>query len=127
MSSPDSIFGQTFNCDDGSTLTYNSNSIFGDTITNNSTDETYTGSFLSTTSDEYEKIFKKDSAMKRRFFNIDVNEPTNEETKKILYNCEQYFRLHTYQIHLSIMRNFLLLDYCLRREIKDWLFMVLLP
>ena len=33
MSSPDSIFGQTFNCDDGSTLTYNSNSIFGDTIT----------------------------------------------------------------------------------------------
>ena len=32
MSSPDSIFGQTFNCDDGSTLTYNKNSIFGDTI-----------------------------------------------------------------------------------------------
>jgi hypothetical protein len=32
MGSPDSIFGQTFNCDDGSTLTYNKNSIFGDTI-----------------------------------------------------------------------------------------------
>ncbi|WP_155242590.1 hypothetical protein [Candidatus Pelagibacter ubique] len=27
MSSPDIIFGQTFNCDDGSILTYNSNSI----------------------------------------------------------------------------------------------------
>ena len=57
MSSPDSIFGQTFNCDDGSTLTYNSNSIFGDTITNNSTGETYTGSFLSTKSDEYNSLF----------------------------------------------------------------------
>ena len=57
MSSPDSIFGQTFNCDDGSTLTYNNNSIFGDSITNNSTGETYTGSFLSTTSDEYNGLF----------------------------------------------------------------------
>ena len=57
MSSPDSIFGQTFNCDDGSTLTYNKSSIFGDTITNDSTGETYTGSFLSTTNDEYNSIF----------------------------------------------------------------------
>ncbi len=57
MSSPDSIFGQTFNCDDGSTLTYNKNSIFGDTITNNNTGETYTGSFLSTTNDEYNSLF----------------------------------------------------------------------
>ena len=42
----------------------------------------------STTSEEYEKIFKKDSAMKRRFFNIEVQEPSVEETKKILYNCK---------------------------------------
>lgn len=45
----------------------------------------------STTSDEYEKIFKKDSAMKRRFFNIQVEEPTKEETKKILYNCKSKY------------------------------------
>jgi len=42
----------------------------------------------STTSDEYEKIFKKDSAMKRRFFNIEVQEPSKEDTKAILYNCK---------------------------------------
>ena len=32
--------------------------------------------------------------------------------KKMFCSCEQYFRLHTYQIHLLIMRNFLLPDYC---------------
>jgi len=45
----------------------------------------------STTSDEYEKIFKKDSAMKRRFFNIEVSEPSVEDTKKILYNCKSRY------------------------------------
>ena len=49
----------------------------------------------STTSSEYEKIFKKDAAMKRRFFNINVEEPTKEETKKILYKCKgQYEDFH---------------------------------
>ena len=49
----------------------------------------------STTSAEYEKIFKKDGAMKRRFFNINVEEPTKEETKKILYKCKsQYEDFH---------------------------------
>jgi ATP-dependent Clp protease ATP-binding subunit ClpC len=45
----------------------------------------------STTSEEYEKIFKKDSAMKRRFFNIEISEPSVEDTKKILYNCKSRY------------------------------------
>ena len=44
-----------------------------------------------TTIAEYEKIFKKDSAMKRRFFNIDIQEPSAEETKEILYNCKSKY------------------------------------
>jgi len=57
LSDPDSIFGQTFDCDDGTTLTYQRNSVFGDTITNNNTGEVYSGSFLSTVNDEYNSIF----------------------------------------------------------------------
>lgn len=44
-----------------------------------------------TTTSEYEKIFKKDGAMKRRFFNIDIEEPSVEETKQILYNCKKKY------------------------------------
>lgn len=58
----------------------------------------------STTSDEYEKIFKKDSAMKRRFFNIEVQEPTKEDTKKILYNCKsKYEKYHNVKYSKSII------------------------
>ena len=32
LSDPDSIFGQSFDCDDGTILTYQRNSVFGDTI-----------------------------------------------------------------------------------------------
>ena len=53
MSSPDDMFGQQFNCSDGSSYTYNQNTIFGDTITNNQTGETLGAGFMSNTSDEY--------------------------------------------------------------------------
>lgn len=57
-----------------------------------------------TTSSEYEKIFKKDSAMKRRFFNIDIQEPSKEETKKILYNCKnKYEEFHNVKFTKSII------------------------
>ena len=57
-----------------------------------------------TTSSEYEKIFKKDSAMKRRFFNIDIKEPSAEETKKILYNCKsKYEEFHNVKFSKSII------------------------
>jgi len=45
----------------------------------------------STTKDEYLKIFNKDSAMKRRFFEIEIDEPSKEETKQILYNCKSKY------------------------------------
>ncbi len=57
MSDPNSIFGQTFNCDDGTTMTYQRNSIFGDSITNNDTGETFSGSLFSDINDEYNSIF----------------------------------------------------------------------
>lgn len=48
-----------------------------------------------TTSEEYNKIFKKDSAMKRRFFEIKVDEPSLQETKEMLYICkEKYETFH---------------------------------
>ena len=46
-----------------------------------------------TTSEEYEKIFKKDGAMKRRFFEIKVDEPCKQKTKEILYNCKKKYEL----------------------------------
>lgn len=58
----------------------------------------------STTSDEYEKIFKKDSAMKRRFFNIEVDEPSIEDTKAILYNCKsKYEKYHNVKYSKKIL------------------------
>lgn len=45
----------------------------------------------STTQSEYEKIFNKDGAMKRRFHNIIVGEPSKQETKHILYNCKSKY------------------------------------
>ena len=60
----------------------------------------------STTSEEYEKIFKKDSAMKRRFFNIEVEEPNKEETKEILYNCKsKYEKFHNVKYSKSIINS----------------------
>jgi ATP-dependent Clp protease ATP-binding subunit ClpC len=48
-----------------------------------------------TTTDEYKKIFQKDGAIKRRFLNIDVSEPTAEETKVIINNCKsKYEKFH---------------------------------
>lgn len=58
----------------------------------------------STTSAEYEKIFKKDSAMKRRFFNIEVLEPSTEETKQILYKCkDKYEDFHNVKFNKPII------------------------
>ena len=53
FSSPNDLFGQTFNCSDGSSYTYERNSFFGDTITNNETGNVYNSDIFSNTSDEY--------------------------------------------------------------------------
>ena len=73
MSDPDSIFGQSFSCDDGSTMTYQRNSVFGDTITNDSTGETYSGSFLSNIGDEYDSIFGRSFDSSSNSLTLDRN------------------------------------------------------
>jgi len=44
-----------------------------------------------TTLKEFRTIFEKDHALARRFQKIDVNEPTEEETTKILYGIKKYY------------------------------------
>lgn len=45
----------------------------------------------STTYDEYNKYFRKDAALKRRFQKVDVVEPTLDETKEIIRGLSKYF------------------------------------
>ena len=45
----------------------------------------------STTFEEYRKHFEKDRAMMRRFEKLDINEPTIEDSKKILYALAPYY------------------------------------
>jgi len=44
-----------------------------------------------TTSQEYKKFFEKDTAMKRRFDKIFVEEPSKQDTKKIVLNALPYY------------------------------------
>lgn len=48
----------------------------------------------STTYEEYKKSFDKDHALSRRFQKIDVNEPTVEETIKILQGLKGHYEEH---------------------------------
>lgn len=44
-----------------------------------------------TTSDEYRKYFEKDPALSRRFQRVDINEPSKEDTLKILKGIKKYY------------------------------------
>lgn len=44
-----------------------------------------------TTSQEYKKFFEKDTAMKRRFDKILIEEPSKKETKKIIMNALSFY------------------------------------
>tara|TARA_R110000803_G_scaffold59174_1_gene117639 strand:+ start:2133 stop:4586 length:2454 start_codon:yes stop_codon:yes gene_type:complete len=58
----------------------------------------------STTKEEYLKIFNKDGAMKRRFLEIEIDEPSKEDTKKILYNCKKkYEKFHNVKFSKPII------------------------
>lgn len=58
----------------------------------------------STTKEEYLKIFNKDAAMKRRFFEIEIEEPSKEDTKSILYNCKsKYEKFHNVKFSKNII------------------------
>ena len=52
LSTPDDLFGQTFDCSDGSSFTYQ-RGILGDSITNNKTGDVFSPSLLTDTNDEY--------------------------------------------------------------------------
>jgi len=48
----------------------------------------------STTYDEYRKIFEKDHALTRRFQKVDIEEPSVEDTIKILHGLKKYYQAH---------------------------------
>lgn len=48
----------------------------------------------STTYEEYRKIFEKDHALSRRFQKIDINEPSVNDTIKILQGLKKYYQDH---------------------------------
>jgi len=48
----------------------------------------------STTYDEYRKVFEKDHALTRRFQKIDIDEPSVEDTIKILQGLKKYYQDH---------------------------------
>ncbi|MBB5021718.1 ATP-dependent Clp protease ATP-binding subunit ClpA [Desulfurispira natronophila] len=47
-----------------------------------------------TTFSEYRNHFKKDTALSRRFQNVDINEPSVEQTVKILQGLKPYYENH---------------------------------
>lgn len=60
----------------------------------------------STTYSEYRERFEKDSALVRRFNRIDVEEPSVEQTKEILYkNAEIYEKFHKVKIDKSAIES----------------------
>ena len=64
-----------------------------------------------TTSDEYSKIFGKDSALKRRFEKIEVSEPTKEQTKLMLnHSLEHYEKYHSVKFSKKNIDD--ILNYC---------------
>ena len=48
----------------------------------------------STTYEEYRKVFEKDHALTRRFQKIDIDEPSVEDTVKILHGLKKYYQDH---------------------------------
>ncbi len=48
----------------------------------------------STTYEEYRKVFEKDHAFARRFQKIDIEEPSVEDTIKILHGLKKYYQSH---------------------------------
>ena len=57
-----------------------------------------------TTKNEYNKIFSKDGAMKRRFLNIEIDETSKKDTQKILFNCKnKYEKFHNVKFSKPII------------------------
>ena len=64
-----------------------------------------------TTSEEYKRFFEKDSALDRRFENINVKEPSKEDTKELLLGAKfSYEDFHTVNYSEDIID--LIIDLC---------------
>lgn len=64
-----------------------------------------------TTSEEYKSFFKKDSALDRRFENIEVKEPSKEEVEELLLKAKtSYEEFHTVEYSEEIIK--LIIDLC---------------
>ena len=64
-----------------------------------------------TTNDEYKKHFEKDKALERRFQVINIEEPTQEETKNILYRLKPiYEKYHNVVIEDDIINKIITLS-----------------
>lgn len=68
-----------------------------------------------TTSDEYERYFSRDSALSRRFEKIEINEPTKEETLKIITSAKKnYEKFHKVKYKKNVLEEIVdLCDICL--------------
>lgn len=66
-----------------------------------------------TTTDEYKKYIEKDEALKRRFQNIEILEPTKNMTKKILYKLKPLYEKY----HNVIIDN-KIIDYIVNQSDK---------
>lgn len=59
-----------------------------------------------TTIEEYKKFIEKDSALERRFQKVFIDEPSVEETKKILFHIKNvYEKYHNVVIHDDVLNN----------------------
>ena len=63
-----------------------------------------------TTKDEYDKYFKKDKALIRRFDLIEINEPNYEMTKDILYKLKDNYKKY-HKINITNTNLDMILDY----------------
>lgn len=60
----------------------------------------------STTYEEYKKFFSKDKGLARRFQTIDIQEPTVDETIKILYGLKPYYeKFHHVRYHKGTLEH----------------------
>lgn len=76
----------------------------------------------STTFDEYKKYIEKDGALVRRFQKINLNEPSHDETKDILYNLKStYEEFHKVSYEDNVIETIVLLasKYITDRQFPD--------
>lgn len=73
-----------------------------------------------TTSEEYEKYFSKDGALKRRFRSIEVKEPTSKKIYPMLKNAiEDLSKYHGVKISKTMIEYIVLISSCFNHETSN--------